>query len=186
MRKIFSEVELESLRSLIGSAFQFVAGPGLWHALTGSSVYVVCDNNPIGVQAYSDEEEFQGEWEDFSRLQLTPVTKKEVEECVQDGFAYRKHMGEFVRGVFVIVDEIFGELDGVKNLDYLSHSGIVLQFDTGYICIAKHDHHQPVIKVTYLDDMSEEQMPHTFNRFDEDLNQKFYLKRTLLDLSAIG
>jgi hypothetical protein len=186
MIKIFGEEEFESLRALIGSTFQFVAGPGLWHALTGTTVYVVCSNHSLSIQAQSDEEEFQGEWEDFSRLQLIPVSSREVEKCVLDGFAYRKHMGEIVRGVFVIVDEIIGELDSVKNLDYVSHSGIVLQFDTGYICIAKHDHHQPVIKVTYLDDMSDEQVPQTFHRFDEDVNQKFYLKRILLNISAKG
>ena len=184
MRRILSEVELDSLRGLIGSTFQFVAGSGLWHALTGTSVYIVCDNKSLDVQAFSDEEEVQGEWEDFSRLQLLPVTKEEVEKCVQEGFAYRKHIGEIVRGVFVIVDEIIGELDNIKNFDYKSHSGIFLKFDTGYICIAKHDHHQPVIKVTYLDDSSKELMPHTFGRFDEDLNQKYYVERTLLELSS--
>jgi len=182
MKNTFRDDELKFLANLVGKTFKYVAGPDLWHPLTAPSVYIVTEGFSISLDATSEELDFNGDWEDFSAIHLRTLSIQEIDDAVNLGFAYKKFSGEDILSVKVVTDQITGELDRVKNLDYLSHSGIVLEFSRGYIAIVKHDHHQPILKVSYGQELKVDELPHTSHRFDEDLNQSFTFKRKLISV----
>ena len=182
MKHTFTEAELKMLSSLVGKKLKYIAGPDLWHPLTAPSVYIVTEEFSISLDASCEELEFNGDWEDFSDIHISMPSIDDVEEAVNWGYAYKKHSGDEILSVQVVADKISGELDRVQNLDYLSHSGVVLEFSNGYIAITKHDHHQPILIVSYGQEIKVEEVPVTSHRFDEDINQSFTFKRDLISI----
>lgn len=180
MEHTFREDELKMLARLVGKRLKYIAGPNLWHALTAPSVYIVTEGLSMSLDASSEELEFNGEWEDFSEIHLSIPNDSEIDAAVSSGYAYKKHSGEKILSVKVIADKITGQLDGNNNLNYLSHSGVILEFADGFISIMKHDHHQPILKVVYSQDTRPQDIPTPSHRFEEDLTQVFIFSRTLI------
>jgi hypothetical protein len=177
MNNTFSKDESGMLANLIGQRLRFIAGPDLWHPLTAPSVYIVTEGESISLDATCVEYEFDGDWEDFCQIHISKPNVQGVEAAVGLGYAYKKYSGEKIMSVKIISDKISGVLNGQTNFDYTSHSGVVIEFAHGCIAIMKLDHHQPILKVIYGEDLESKNIEYPSHRFNEDVFQSFTFER---------
>lgn len=185
MKNIFSNLDIAKLQGLVGSELSYVAGPQLWEFLNSDLIFVSAGSKKLSFQGDIFPESFEGFESDYSRIKLSEPTNSEVDAAVKVGAAYYFHSGEVINRVFVIRDLIRYIGSKRESWEYVTDSGVVFQLTGGALAVTKLGHHDEMLQVTYLDELSVGLLPVTVGHFESDLFQKYEFSRELIPLGSI-
>ena len=186
MKNIFSNLDIAKLQGLVGSELSYVAGPQLWEFLNSDLIFVAAGSKRLSFQGDIFPESFEGFDSDYSRIKLSEPTQAEVDAALKVGAAYYFHSGEVIDRVYVIRDSIryFGAKG--ETWEYVTDTGVVFQLTGGTLAVSKLGHHDEMLQVTYLDELSVDLLPVTVGHFESDLYQKYEFSRELILLGPIS
>lgn len=181
MKQTFSESELDILRELIGQKFLYLTGTSSLD-LTAPVIYLVTDTCAVEINVQSEEQLFDGEYEEFAYLTIKRATLADVQIHLDEGLVNKKFMNERIKSVQLIHDEINGYFNNESNLIYASDSGVLIELENGRLAISKADHNLPLLIVSYPPEANVSEIPETESIFEEDLHQTFIFSRAIRPL----
>jgi hypothetical protein len=186
MEQLLSEKDLANLSQLVGNKFCYVAGPNLLHNLLDVSVYVVTDGSNLMLRGGTEELFLGEEWEDIFQLSTEKLSDSSLKEALDRGNVFVKHRGQVIKSIKVIQQDIRAELDSKIAFNCSVQSGILIEFDSTYLCISAQDLHIPLLEVIYLERLDDIQSLQPTNRFFQDIRNQVYVHTSLIEIQAKG
>jgi len=174
--------QVTELRSILNQRLAFIAGPNLSSDLCSDFVIIATADDFLGVQGDVHQGHLEGFSELYSSIETCKVEKEDLEEARKHGNQYFFKKGEIISRIFLVRDRVQGFVDGKEAWTYNSDIGIVLKLESGHVAITRLGYHDEMLKVTYLDELSVENLPATTGRFEVDVHSNYSLTRSLISV----
>ena len=165
----FTESEFGMLAWLKGSLWLHISGCEMDNLnFAWGSVIVQTSNGPVNLISESRELDFEGYWDDYSKLHL----KASAEGCdamKEAGHVFYFGQGETIQRIWLIRDTVTFTLDRMKVSQYTTDSGIVFELDGTWISLMKSSQRTAALSVEVAQRKSDLQLGHLSGRWESNL-----------------
>ena len=166
---VFDKSEVELLEALKLSKWECISGHEMNNLnFAWGSVIVQTSNGPINLISESRELDFEGYWDDYSKLHLR-ASAEGCDAMKQAGHVFYFGQGESIQRIWLIRDTVTFTQDGRKVSQYTTDSGFVFELDRTWISLMKSSHRTAALSVDVALRKSDLQLGNLSGRWESNL-----------------
>ena len=178
----FDNSEVKLLENLKSGTWESISGHEMDNLnFAWGSVIVQTSKGPVNLLSESRELDFEGYWDDYSKLHLK-ASAEGWDAMKEAGHVFYFGQGERIQRIWLIRDTVTFTLDGMKVSQYTTDSGIVFELDRTWISLMKSSHRTAALSVAASPRKSEIQLGNLFGRWESNLLREYSDQRQWIEI----